>query len=141
MSSSPRVAVSGFADRRLALRIAAAGRRVLGKLRCPALSVTVRGVPVREAAVLNRRHRGKAAPAEVLAFPLAPEDPRGVAGEVCLCPEAAARRAARFGIPRLDWTEELAVHGILHTLGFHHDTPQAGKEMFALQRSLRRDRR
>jgi probable rRNA maturation factor len=71
---------------------------------------------------LNREHRGKDAPTDVLAFPL---DGRGPVagprelGDVAICPEHCS-----------DVTEA-AVHGVLHLCGYDHEV-DAG-EMLALQ--------
>ena len=71
---------------------------------------------------LNREHRGKDAPTDVLAFPL--DGPGPVAGprelgDVAICPEHTA-----------DVTEA-AVHGVLHLCG--HDHEGDGGEMLAIQ--------
>jgi probable rRNA maturation factor len=71
---------------------------------------------------LNRDHRGKDAPTDVLAFPIdgaeAAIGPREL-GDVAICPEHCG-----------DVTEA-AVHGVLHLCGYDHET-DAG-EMLALQ--------
>lgn len=71
---------------------------------------------------LNREHRGKDAPTDVLAFPI--DETRPVAGprelgDVAICPEHCSDVA------------EAAVHGVLHLCGYDHET-DAG-EMLALQ--------
>jgi probable rRNA maturation factor len=71
---------------------------------------------------LNREHRGRDAPTDVLAFPL--DGPGPVAGprelgDVAICPEHCADLA------------EAAVHGVLHLCG--HDHEADGGEMLALQ--------
>ncbi len=71
---------------------------------------------------LNREHRGKDAPTDVLAFPI---DGAGPAtgprelGDVAICPEHCT-----------DVTEA-AVHGVLHLCGYDHEV-DAG-EMLSLQ--------
>jgi probable rRNA maturation factor len=71
---------------------------------------------------LNREHRGKDAPTDVLAFPLDGAGPTAgprELGDVAICPEHCS-----------DITEA-AVHGVLHLCGYDHET-DAG-EMLALQ--------
>jgi probable rRNA maturation factor len=71
---------------------------------------------------LNREHRGKDAPTDVLAFPL---DGSGKAvgprelGDVVICPQHCS-----------DVTEA-AVHGVLHLCGYDHETDEG--EMLAMQ--------
>jgi probable rRNA maturation factor len=71
---------------------------------------------------LNRRHRGRAQPTDVLAFPL--DGAADVAGprelgDVVICPE----QAADLG--------EAAVHGTLHLCGYDHEMDDG--EMLELQ--------
>lgn len=71
---------------------------------------------------LNREHRGKDAPTDVLAFPVDGAGPTAgprELGDVAICPEHCS-----------DVTEA-AVHGVLHLCGYDHEA-DAG-EMLALQ--------
>jgi len=71
---------------------------------------------------LNREHRGRDAPTDVLAFPIdgagATAGPREL-GDVAICPSHCT-----------DVTEA-AVHGVLHLCGYDHETDTG--EMLALQ--------
>jgi probable rRNA maturation factor len=74
---------------------------------------------------LNREHRGKDAPTDVLAFPIDGAEPTAgprELGDVAICPEHCS-----------DVTEA-AVHGVLHLCGYDHETDQG--EMLALQASV-----
>jgi probable rRNA maturation factor len=71
---------------------------------------------------LNRDHRGKDAPTDVLAFPideLGPSAGPRELGDVAICPEHCSDVA------------EAAVHGVLHLCGHDHETDDG--EMLALQ--------
>jgi len=71
---------------------------------------------------LNREHRGRDAPTDVLAFPLDGAGPvvgPRELGDVAICPEHCS-----------DVTEA-AVHGVLHLCGYDHEVD--GGEMLALQ--------
>lgn len=81
-------------------------------------------------------------PTDVLAFPmdeLRPtrdddEEPEpGLLGDVVLCPGVAARQAADAGHSVHDELHLLTTHGILHLLGYDHQTPDEEREMFGLQ--------
>ncbi len=91
---------AGVVDGHLAVELVAAGR-------------------IRE---LNRDHRGKDAPTDVLAFPVDGTGPTAgprELGDVAICPEHCA-----------DLTEA-AVHGVLHLCGRDHETDDG--EMLAEQ--------
>jgi len=71
---------------------------------------------------LNREHRDKDAPTDVLAFPIDELDPIAgprELGDVAICPEHCS-----------DVTEA-AVHGVLHLCGYDHEIDEG--EMLALQ--------
>ncbi len=71
---------------------------------------------------LNREHRKKDAPTDVLAFPIDGAEPTAgprELGDVAICPEHCSD------------VVEAAVHGVLHLCGYYHET-DAG-EMLALQ--------
>ena len=75
---------------------------------------------------LNREHRGRDEPTDVLSFPVdetAAAGPREL-GDVVICPEHT--RDLR----------EAAVHGALHLTGMDHETDDG--EMLALQREVLR---
>ena len=86
-------------------------------------------------AALNRRYRGKDYPTDVLSFPLDESiDGSPLLGEVVISPAVAARNARRFGVAEQEELRKLLVHGILHVLGFDHETD--GGEMARLERRL-----
>jgi probable rRNA maturation factor len=74
---------------------------------------------------LNREHRGKDEPTDVLSFPIdeagEPAGPREL-GDVVICPEHTAD------------LREAVIHGTLHLVGMDHETDDG--EMLALQREL-----
>jgi probable rRNA maturation factor len=84
----------------------------------------VEEVRIRE---LNREHRGRDEPTDVLSFPIdhseAVAGPREL-GDVVICPAQTADLA------------EAAVHGVLHLCGWDHDTDEG--EMLALQDEVMR---
>jgi len=91
---------AGVADGHLALELVGAGR-------------------IRE---LNRAHRGRDEPTDVLAFPVDGAGPIAgprELGDVAICPEHCSNLT------------EAAVHGVLHLCGHDHETDDG--EMLAVQ--------
>jgi probable rRNA maturation factor len=71
---------------------------------------------------LNREHRGRDRPTDVLSFPVDETPPAGgprELGDVVVCPEHAEDLA------------EAVVHGVLHLCGYDHESDEG--EMLALQ--------
>ena len=105
---------------------------VCGRLGVERASVGLMVVGPDEMAAINGAHRGKPEPTDVLAFPIDGPDVRGgwpddgpapELGDIVICPDAAQEPLST-----------LAVHGLLHLLGYDHET-DAG-EMLALQDEL-----
>lgn len=99
------------------------------------ISITL--VDSKRMAELNEQHMGKAGPTDVLAFPIdGPQDPGLVGdgpprmiGDLVLCPEVAAGQATSGLEAEIDL---LVAHGVLHLLGYDHDT-EAGAEQMRLR--------
>lgn len=69
---------------------------------------------------MNLRFRGKDAPTNVLSFPAEGED--GFIGDIALARETCAREAAEKQLPLRDHAAHLIVHGMLHLIGYDHET-------------------
>jgi probable rRNA maturation factor len=95
---------------------------------------------------LNRCYRGKDAPTNVLSFRFqqaarsAPSDdishyavePRHL-GDVVLAAQTVTREAGAQGTPPVHHLQHLVVHGLLHLLGFDHDTDAQAEVMERLE--------
>jgi probable rRNA maturation factor len=116
--------------------------RTAGRVGIEAGHVAVEFVDAERISDLNARHRGKAAPTDVLSFPIDGVDPvpgdRGLEG-------APASNQAAVAIPRelgdivicpqhTADVREAVVHGMLHLLGMDHESDDG--QMLALQREL-----
>ncbi|MGE0454329.1 MAG: rRNA maturation RNase YbeY [Vicinamibacteria bacterium] len=82
---------------------------------------------------LNRSYRGKDRATDVLSFP-GPGGDEGL-GDVIISVPAAERNARRYGRPLGFELDLLALHGLLHLLGYDHETD--GGSMDRLERRLR----
>lgn len=114
-----------------------------------------------EIAELNQEHMGVSGPTDVLAFPLdahdvtrvvdsgptrgpdrAPVDPGDLPlllGDVVVCPAVASDQAPAHAGSLDDELALLVVHGVLHVLGYDHDTPEQAAEMRAAELRLLQD--
>lgn len=79
---------------------------------------------------LNHDFRGKNVPTNVLSFPSARED---YLGDVAIAYGVTAREAKASGKDLQDHAVHLAVHGVLHLLGFDHVTQRQAKVMEPLE--------
>lgn len=82
---------------------------------------------------LNARYRGKDAATDVLSFP---SGDAGSLGDIAIAVGVATRQAAAAGHPFGVEARVLALHGLLHLLGYDHETD--GGRMRRAERRLRR---
>jgi probable rRNA maturation factor len=96
-------------------------------------SVTVAIVPDARVRALNRVYRRTDAPTDVLSFP---SGERGFLGDVVIAGGVARRQAGAAGHSLQTELRVLALHGLLHLLGYDHE--RDGGRMARLERRLRR---
>lgn len=130
------------ASRRFAVEIV-----TTGKTRAPGLArwlasiapprargaMTVALVPDSRVRDLNRRFLGKDRATDVLSFP---SGEAGVLGDVVIAAGVAARQAVRAGHSLQAELRVLALHGLLHLLGYDHEHDDG--RMARLELRLRR---
>jgi probable rRNA maturation factor len=83
---------------------------------------------------LNRTYRGRDAPTNVLSFAIGDPAPVGSAvllGDVVLAFATVEREAAEQHKPLADHLRHLVVHGVLHLLGFDHQSAAEAEVMEA----------
>jgi probable rRNA maturation factor len=88
---------------------------------------------------LNARYRGQARPTDVLSFPYPGErvDGRRYLGDIVIAPDVAGEHAGVRRGGSLDTEMRmLLVHGVLHLIGYDHETDSG--EMLRLQARLLR---
>lgn len=90
--------------------------------------------------MLNRDYRGKDKPTNVLSFPIGsavlPAGSRRPLGDLVLAAETVAREAAAENKPPHHHLQHLVLHGLLHLLGYDHETEAEALEMEALEVEL-----
>jgi len=82
---------------------------------------------------LNARYRGKNSTTDVLSFPAG--EP-GILGEVVVASGVARRQARQAGHPVQAELRVLALHGLLHLLGYDHERDDG--QMARVEQRLRR---
>ena len=128
-----RKPVAGLSDTALAKFVARASRAI--KLE-GTVNVLVTGSS--ELRSLNRRFRDKDQSTDVLSFPPGPCFVNGLAGDIAISADIAKANARRLGHSAAQEIKVLALHGLLHLVGYDHESDQgvmAGKER-QLRRSL-----
>ena len=88
---------------------------------------------------LNRTYRGIDAPTDVLSFemgedPYRPEQEPLYLGDVIISYPRCAQQAREYGHSVHQELSLLAIHGVLHLLGYDHATDQEKQEMWRLQK-------
>ena len=86
-------------------------------------------------AALNRDFRGKVGPTNVLSFPAA-ANPEQHLGDIALALGVCAREADEQGKSLAHHLQHLVAHGVLHLVGFDHQTDSEAEEMEALERRI-----
>ena len=123
--------------------------RALRLLHLPAECLTICLVTTGAMARWNRAYRGKDKPTDVLSFPSGDNgSPRrkkqdrasdaAYLGDIAIAPVVARNNALRFGRALEDEMRILILHGILHLMGYDHetDTGQMDRREQRLRRSL-----
>ena len=118
-------------------------RAIAGHPRCRAAMPTAASVVLSSDGVvreLNRTYRRQDKATNVLSFPLASEahgsDARALAGDVVLAQETVEREAPELGVPLIAHVQHLIVHGVLHLLGFDHETEPGANDMEATEAEI-----
>lgn len=123
--------------------------RVLKKVRSRRGALTVCLVGDAEMKRWNRAYRGKNRPTDVLSFPAneslwkSERRARGAIrvasylGDIAIAPGVARRNAIRLGHEFHDELRILILHGVLHLMGYDHETDKG--EMNRRERRLRRE--
>jgi probable rRNA maturation factor len=149
---------TGFADREAAIH--AAAEALAAHPQCARARGAEACVVLADDALvhsLNRSYRGKDAPTNVLSFPFqepsvagAPDLAAGDGdadaedtmtamaeppqlGDVVLAAETVAREAGEQGLAPVHHLQHLVVHGLLHLMGFDHETDAQAEVMEGLE--------
>ena len=100
--------------------------------------INIRIVATGEGRRFNNQFRGKDYATNVLSFPYAPLPGAKTAllGDLVICAPVVAREAAEQGKRPRDHYAHLTIHGVLHLLGYDHETQAEAEQMEALERRI-----
>ena len=76
---------------------------------------------------LNKKYRGKNKITNVLSFS---------EGDIVICSEVVKKEAKKYGFTQKSWMTRLAVHGILHLIGYDHVRVRDRKNMEGLEKKI-----
>ena len=82
---------------------------------------------------LNERFRGKAKPTNVLSFPAGGDASDAQLGDIIMALETVEREALEQGVPFEHHVQHLVVHGVLHLLGYDHETTADAERMETIE--------
>jgi len=101
-------------------------KAVLNALDCPDAELSILIVDDPQIAVLNKQYLNRNGPTNVIAFPMRTGPFTNITpqllGDVLISVETALREGKRVGISMEERFTQLLVHGILHLLGYDHET-------------------
>ena len=108
------------------------------ELRRRKAEVNILIVDAKEGRRYNRDFRGKDYPPHVLGCPYdpLPGARTSLLGDLVICAPVVAREAAEQGKPVREHYAHLAIHGVLHLLGYDHETAAEAARMEALERRI-----
>jgi probable rRNA maturation factor len=121
-----------------------AARRFLARLALQGSELSI--LVVGDAAIrrLNRQWRNKDSATDVLSFPsgdgTALDEPETVLGDVVISFDTANRRAGKSRALILRELNRYLAHGLLHLLGYDHQTQAQARQMAAMEEELLGDR-
>ncbi len=100
--------------------------------------LVIRIVDEAEIRTLNREYRGMDRPTNVLSFPidLPPEVESDLLGDLVISAPVVQREAEEQQKPLQAHWAHMVIHGVLHLIGYEHETDRQAQEMETLERSL-----
>lgn len=131
---------SQFADRISEENLIKTGQSVLDfVLENPDVELTIQIDDNTAIQSLNKEFRGIDSPTDVLSFPseeFNPDSGLEYIGDIMISYPRALVQAQKAGHPVESEVQLLLIHGVLHLLGYDHDTEEAKAEMWRDQKEI-----
>jgi len=102
------------------------------------VELVIRVVDAAESRELNHTYRGMDKPTNVLSFPFEapPEVPLPLLGDLVICAPVVASEAREQGKSLQSHWAHMVIHGLLHLLGYDHQTDEEAQQMESREREL-----
>lgn len=101
-----------------------------------AVELTIRLVDADEGLDLNSSYRGRDYATNVLTFEYGTDPDGTTRGDIIVCVPVLHREAREHGKPVLHHAAHLIIHGVLHALGYDHESPHEARHMEGLETTL-----
>ncbi len=89
---------------------------------------------------INKEYRGIDRPTDVITFASIDDMPKGIIpeelGDIFISYEKVYSQAEDYGHSPLREFSFLVIHGVLHSLGYDHQTKEQEEEMFSIQNEI-----
>ena len=87
--------------------------------------------------LLNQRYRNKNKPTNVLSFPMHEQiENKNYLGDVVIACEKIIDESSEQNIKKYEYLSKIIIHGVLHLLGYKHDTDSQFNKMNAIEKNI-----
>ena len=93
-----------------------------------------------EIKLLNQRYRNKNKPTNVLSFPMNEQiENKNYLGDVVIACEKIIDESSEQNIKKYEYLSKITIHGVLHLLGYKHDTDSQFNKMNSIEKKILKD--
>ena len=90
-----------------------------------------------EIKLLNQRYRNKNKPTNVLSFPMHEQiENKNYLGDVVIACEKIIEESSEQNIKKYEYLSKMTIHGVLHLLGYKHDTESQFNKMNSIEKKI-----
>ena len=91
----------------------------------------------KEIKLLNQRYRNKNKPTNVLSFPMNEQiENKDYLGDVVIACEKIIDESSEQNIKKYEYLSKMTIHGVLHLLGYKHDTDSQFNKMNLIEKKI-----
>ena len=91
----------------------------------------------REIKLLNKKYRNKNKPTNVLSFPMNEKiENKNYLGDVVIACEKIIDESYEQNIKKYKYLSKMTIHGVLHLLGYKHDTDRQFNKMNSIEKNI-----